>query len=324
MPLSYQVPGLLLSRLSPAPPAIVKDLQRDLRRLGYLRSGIDGQFGKGTEDAIRALQYDLLNNDGTGPDGAAPVRVRDYNRSRVTAASGILDEKLAGAIADMLVDQQFAQVPEAADPVAENAKIAVELAAMAPAGVPIPFLLAILKQESGLKHYNDDRFVVVGLDRNAAGEPAITSRGYGVGQYTLFHHPPTPAEVQSFILDARANVSMAIKELQEKFLHFVNGTGPGARADDRQAEIGPGALRPCRYASGDLRYMTDCRNCLAGAGASDIQLEPTQYHPEAEYKNVPVRKNIGCDWPYAIRRYNGSGPDSYHYQAQVLLRVLNG
>ena len=27
--------------------------------------------------------------------------------------------------------------------------------------------------------------------------------------------------------------------------------------------------------------------------------------------------------PYAVRRYNGSGVNSYHYQAQVLLRVLN-
>jgi hypothetical protein len=33
---------------------------------------------------------------------------------------------------------------------------------------------------------------------------------------------------------------------------------------------------------------------------------------------VPVRKNIGCDWPYAIRRYNGAGINSYHYQAKVL------
>jgi hypothetical protein len=29
-------------------------------------------------------------------------------------------------------------------------------------------------------------------------------------------------------------------------------------------------------------------------------------------------------WPYAVRRYNGAGVNSYHYQAQVLLRVLNG
>jgi len=33
-------------------------------------------------------------------------------------------------------------------------------------------------------------------------------------------------------------------------------------------------------------------------------------------------KNIPCDWPYAVRRYNGSGLNSYHYQAKILLNVL--
>ena len=83
--------------------------------------------------------------------------------------------------------------------------------------------------------------------------------------------------------------------------------------------------------------MTDCRACLASAGATDIQAgvtrfyagasrlyEPTRYHPETGYTGVPVRAKIGCDWPYAARRYNGGGLDSYHYQTQVLLRVLNG
>lgn len=203
-------------------------------------------------------------------------------------------------------------------------------------------MVAILGQESGLKHFsepspsNDDNFVVVGLDRNAADTATITSRGYGVGQYTLFHHPPTEAEVKDFILDARANVSKVVGELRDKFIRFVNGNTPGTRADDRQAEFGRGALRRCKYSPEDPRYMTDCRGCLAGAGTMDIQAgltrfyagasrvyEPTRYHPETGYMGVPIRANIGCDWPYAVRRYNGGGLDSYHYQTQVLLRVLN-
>jgi hypothetical protein len=36
---------------------------------------------------------------------------------------------------------------------------------------------------------------------------------------------------------------------------------------------------------------------------------------------VPDRAALGCDWPYAVRRYNGSGVDSYHYQFQVLERL---
>jgi hypothetical protein len=122
----------------------------------------------------------------------------------------------------------------------------------------------------------------------------------------------------------------------EKFLRFVNGSTPGTRADDRQAEFGRGTLRLCKYAAGDPRYMTDCRGCLAAAGKTDIRAgvtrfyagasrlyEPTQYHARTEYTDVPARNEIGCDWPYAVRRYNGGGVDSYHYQTQVLLRVLN-
>ena len=36
---------------------------------------------------------------------------------------------------------------------------------------------------------------------------------------------------------------------------------------------------------------------------------------------VPDRAEFGCDWPYAVRRYNGSGPDSYHYQTTILLKL---
>jgi hypothetical protein len=31
-----------------------------------------------------------------------------------------------------------------------------------------------------------------------------------------------------------------------------------------------------------------------------------------------VRAEIPCDWPYAVRRYNGSGINSYHYQVRIL------
>jgi hypothetical protein len=179
--------------------------------------------------------------------------------------------------------------------------------------------------------------VVVGLDRNAKAGTAITSRGYGAGQYTLFHHPPTADEVKDFILDAGKNILKAVRELRNKFDFFVNGNTPGTRADDRQAEFGRGRLRLCRFGEEDPRFMNACRQCLAEAGPADIKAgttrfyegsrrvyEPTQYHPEREYRSVPIRQNIGCDWPYAVRRYNGGGLDSYHYQAKVLLHVLRG
>ena len=295
-----------------------------------MRTGIDGRFGTGTQAAVKALQFDLLHNRGEGRDGASPVRVCDYNRSRVAEVDGVFNQSLAATILDMLADEQFPKVPDTADPATENARVVRQLEAMRSTEVPAPFLIAVLKQESGLKHYceptprNDDNFVVVGMDRNLAGTPAITSRGYGVGQHTLFHHPPQLTEVKAFILDPVANVRQAAGELRKKFDHFVDGGTPAARAEERQTEIGQGPLRNCRHAQGDPRYMTGCRNCLLAAGAGPVRCAPTRIHPAAEYAGAPIRKNIGCDWPYVVRRYNGSGPNSYHYQAQVLLRILNG
>jgi hypothetical protein len=92
-------------------------------------------------------------------------------------------------------------------------------------------------------------------------------------------------------------------------------------------------LRLCKYASTDPLYMRDCANCCKDAGTVNIiagatpvyagsasTYMKTQYHV-GSYNNVPVRANIPCDWPYAIRRYNGSGPNSFDYQAEVLQRI---
>lgn len=319
-----------LSRGVPAEAALVKQVQRDLRRLGYLRTGIDGVFGRETEAAIRSLRFDLLHNDGKGNDGPAPVAVMSYNRGRVAEVNGVLDEGLAAAMSEMLADPRFGKVPESPDPAAENARVAETLRSIPHSSVPLPFLVAVLQQESGMRHFrepapgNEDNFVVVGLDRNSDEGAHITSRGYGIGQYTLFHHPPSAQEVESVILDPVANVGQALRHLEEKFQRFVAGATPAARASDREQEIGPGPLRRCKYPPGDPRYLTACRQCAAQADKITVRLKSTPYHPRGEYAGVPDRSQFGCDWPYAVRRYNGSGPNSYHYQAQVLLRVLNG
>jgi len=174
---------------------------------------------------------------------------------------------------------------------------------------------------------------VVGLDRNEQGNPDhITSRGYGIGQYTLFHHPPRAEEVETLMLDPVRNVQRAVSELNEKLENFVNGPTPGRQADDRLAEFGRGELRRCRFEASDPRFMTDCVRC-AGEARVDIgpttplhprtteTLQPTRYHRETSYAGVPDRAKLGCDWPYAVRRYNGSGVNSYHYQYQVLQRL---
>ncbi len=344
-PLSYQQPGLVLKRPGTgASDAQVRDLQRHLRALGYLRRGVDGAFGPGTEGAVRALQDDLLHNDGSGSDRRAPVRVRDFNNGRVAGVSGEVDQGLAACIAELLEAAAFPKLPSTDDPVAKNAEIPGAIAALAPATAPGPFLLAVLQRESDLKHFHEprpgdeDTFVVVGLDRNAAERHRITSRGYGVGQFTLFHHPPRPEEVAEVMEDVGGNLQKAAEELREKFDRFVNGATSGTQADDRLAEFGTGALRLCKFAAEDPRFMTDCGNCARDAGRQDIEenvttwyqgtastYRSTQYYDYTtlDFTGVPLRQDFECDWPYAVRRYNGSGPNSYSYQALVLKELLN-
>jgi len=333
--LSYAVPGLVLGPTGGFSQQ-VQDFQRDLRALGYIAGPIDGEFGNGTLKAIAALTYDLQHNDGSGTDGHAPVAINSYNQGSLT---GQADQALVACIAAMLDDANYPKLPNSNDPAGDNQRTLATVRAITGCAVPLPFLLAILNQESGQRHYqiptrgNIDNFVTIGLDRNDKSNPArITSRGYGLGQYTIFHHPPTSDEVNSFILDPVQNISTTIKELGDKFQNWV--IGPSDTASDRIAEIGHGPLIPCKYDASDPKFQTDCINCLKGAppvtitagttpyyaGATDTYAQ-TQYHV-GSYNNVPQRDKIGCDWPYAVRRFNGSGVNSFDYQAEFLLKLL--
>jgi hypothetical protein len=101
------------------------------------------------------------------------------------------------------------------------------------------------------------------------------------------------------------------------------------------AEEGTDPLRNCKYPPGDERYLKDCEKCMIDTGqvsiqegsiplyqGSSVKFAPTQNYKTASHASVPIRKDIGCDWPYAVRRYNGAGMNSYHYQAIVLKNVL--
>jgi hypothetical protein len=341
MAVPYAQPGVMLARWTPGEPELVQALQLDLRRLGYLRGGLDGRFGPETERAVRSCQYDLLFNDGRGSDGEAPVALREFNYGRIATVNGIVDERLAVCIEGMLDDPRVAQLPRSENSEEDNRRVFDALRTLETRDVPRPFLLAILMQESGLLHFrvptpeDPDDFIVVGLARHDGAHPdRITSRGYGVGQFRLFHHPPRPEEVEEVMLDPVRNVARAIRELREKFDRFVIGTSSGTRADERLVEIGWTPLRFCRYPPNDPRFLIDCLRCAAEAPRFSIgpetplfldspeRFHPTQYHPERHYGDVPDRSALGCDWPYAVRRYGGSGINSYHYQTQVLRRFL--
>jgi peptidoglycan hydrolase-like protein with peptidoglycan-binding domain len=340
MALSYANAGL---RRGAAATDLVRDLQRDLRALGYLRQGIDGGFGDGTDAAVRRLQYDLLNNDGssTRNDGNAPVAIRDYNHARVTDATGVVDPGLAACIEELLRDPNAPKLPSALDAAAANRQALATIAAAPSSIAPTPFLLAIFQQESDARQYIEptshdaDNFVTVGLDYLAETPNRVTSRGYGIGQYTLFHHPPRPDEVSGVITDPARNVQNAYALLRDKFDHFLRGGTPDTTADDLVAEHpAMTGLRLCRYRPGDARYLRDCRTCALQGGKQDLAPDtpvyagaaqtyaPAPHYAPTTYRGVPVRGEFLCDWPYAARRYNGSGPDSYNYQARVLLNLL--
>ena len=262
----------------------------------------------------------------------------------MTEVTGVADEGTVACIQGILADDNFPLLPMSEDAGAANQQIQTLISELTSDQVPIPFLMAIIEQESNFRHFsvpsgrNEDSYIVVGLDRNDRNAlERITSRGYGVKQYTLFHHPPQQEEVEQFMLNVEGNLQKGITLLREKLDRFVNG--PADTADDRIAEFGRGDLRVCKYAEDDSRYLTDCVACMQEAGSITIEagttpfyegssgvFNPTQYHKETRLEEVPVRAAVGCDWPYGARRYNGSGVNSFWYQAKVLLKVktLNG
>lgn len=64
----------------------VKELQQRLKRLGYYKGSIDGNYGKGTQDAVAAFQKaNKLNNDGIA--GNATLKKLYSNKARKASGS---------------------------------------------------------------------------------------------------------------------------------------------------------------------------------------------------------------------------------------------
>ncbi|MGH7120349.1 MAG: peptidoglycan-binding domain-containing protein [Acetobacteraceae bacterium] len=338
MAFAYRLAGLC--RAVGTDHGLVQVLQRDLRALGYLWRGIDGEFGLLTQAAVRALQYDLLHNDGrsTGKDGDAPVAVKSFSQG-VRDVTGIVDPALADSIEALLGEDRVPKLPSSRDAATANRDAFAEIFRAAGRRVPMPFLLAMFQQESGCRHYavpkppgDADSYVIIGLDRDSKDADHILSRGYGIGQYTISHHPPRPEEVSGFIADPLRNIEQAVDVFVDKFEKWVRGAA-GAR-DYRAEHPALNALRLCRYAPSDPSYMSACRDCAATAGKHDLGPDSPLYkgtrqtygevhhHRPTTYRGVPDRADFQCDWPYAMRRYNGCGPDSFNYQAIILGSLL--
>ncbi|MFH1562211.1 MAG: peptidoglycan-binding protein [Nitrospirota bacterium] len=298
-------------------------LQTALKRLGFLGHNdikqVNGNFGKGgyTERAIRALQYDLINKR---------IRGKDWNQGRIKEVNGIVDQNLALIIKTMLgaSDEEFFKVPYTKDRNEANKK-AIQLLdeqenKIISQSVPPTFIKAILKQETGMAHYDVDGFVYIGCDE-VSPLYVYKSRGWGMGQYTITHHPPTLKEADEFINNPVNNVDKAVKELREKFDRYIVSNSLKQCADERIKIRGKSSLIECKYKKDSPMYIKDCMNCVKNAKREDEYYGELKWH-KSTHKNVPVWSDIPCDWPVAIRRYNGSGPNSYAYRAEVLWQIL--
>lgn len=326
----------VLSRAVETPPSVVADLRYDLASLGYYTGSFAGGWTESLDAAIRSVRYDL-----TDPDSALSARYNGAGSVVRTPSSGgsRLEPQLARCLDAMIGDPGFAKLPVSASPTAANRR-ALALAESAGDGIaPMRFLMAIFQHETGARHFREDDagapgFMTLCLDRNDGAAPDhITSRGYGLGQHTLFRQPPIQADIDSQILDPVANAKSAAYLLRDRFDYGLVSANPALRANDRFSEWPISPLRLCKYASADPRYLSDCKACAAKAGTVDV----TPGHPVYPGASLawadtpaqscdalqaaPDRTGFQCDWPYAVRRYNGGGIESYHYQLRVLLNL---
>jgi hypothetical protein len=83
--------------------------------------------------------------------------------------------------------------------------------------------------------------------------------------------------------------------------------------------IGVVLLASCNEVT-DVYTPSEWVTMLKKAGGwAPLPFPYSKYRPGSIIK---ARKNVPCDWPYAARRYNGPGINSYHYQTIVLRNIL--
>jgi len=82
---------------------------------------------------VRALEFDLMNNDGSSSqgDGGAPVAVKNYNNGTVTSLTGVVDQELVACIVAMFGDAAFPKVPSSPNPAADNQSAIAAVTSMA-------------------------------------------------------------------------------------------------------------------------------------------------------------------------------------------------
>jgi len=264
----------------------IQAIQVAMKLLGFMSNNYlpqcDGKWGKNTSKAIRTFNWEIF--------GREEDNTVSYQK-----------------ISELLLDKNWFKIPFVENSDEENKKIVKYIdnqkeVIINEYKIPFDFLRAILWQETGLKHYDLDGFLFVGLDIEE--DYKVKSRGWGLGQYTIKNHPPT-IEQQKNIIEPLKNLEFVINHLKEKFKYFCKTN------------------RVCIYLKDDIQYLRNCKYCIENSLRATIKLPQANYHPKVQqegYKDIPMFNR--CDWVLAIERYNGRGSNAIAYRYEVLCKIL--
>lgn len=275
--------------------------------------------------AVKSLQHEILSNDS----------LKKFNQGRVTAVDGESSLGILAVLQDMSKSPSLARLSPALNPSKGNQAMKERLSGYLNSKFPTPLVMAVLTQETNLKWYRKDGYPLVGLDYNSDEDYIITSRGLFYSQRTIFSYPISKKEFDS-MNDLESDMEFFFDHIFGKYQNFVVSSSAKARDDLRYSvpEFKDLDLRGCKYEESDSKYMKDCKACLKECPSKDYLMgdsllgngrwiiKPTHYHRIQDYEGFPDFHHFPCDYVFTIRRYNGSGINSFHYLMRVLAHLL--
>lgn len=296
-------------------PLSLEEYLRSLMFIKQIKKNNTDDVKKG----IKALQFELRNNPSLSHFG--------YEGK----IDGVESPELLNIVEKMWEDPSIPVVSKVNNPDQANDQISSIMKTSLSKVFPNPLALAVLKQETHWKWFRSDGYPTVGLDFNNKSQPyVITSRGLFLSQRTIFNYPFPQESLDSFD-SVSEDLKFVINALDLKYKRYVVSADVRARDDLRFKSFGDQPLRGCKYEQSDERFMKDCKNCVWSGKLKDYKegkslidvpgkwvLKPSIYHRNKDYLGYPDYEDFPCDYVYAIRRYNGSGVNSFHYLMRVL------
>lgn len=268
---------------------------------------------------IKSLQFELLYNP-------------ELSKINYTGKlDGERTHVLREALKKMWDCSDIPRITKVDNPSEANSKIREIIENKLKSSFPKPLVLAVLEQESNLMWYRKDGYPTIGLDYNNKVQPyVITSRGLFLSQRTVFDYPFKQEQLNQYD-SVEVDLNFVVDLLNLKYDKFIVSKDPKTNDDLRSSSFGSEDLRGCKYETSDSRYKSDCKNCVWSGDLRDYKkdrsvlgdkkqwvLKSSQYHKIKQYLQFPDYSKFPCDYLFSIRRYNGSGINSFHYLMRVL------